>query len=161
MVCACSRRYMCPCEGVSPLAFHALACSLETIDQHLPVDVDTMREATAVNILSVYAAAKFAIDGFNKLPNSVPRVFIVEGNIMPFVPADNRYLSLGFGRVRGLPYSQRECSTYHNSSHNQVCQAYLIDYLASHRSRTTGERFYFAYQVNIPCYLPRCTVRLT
>jgi hypothetical protein len=143
-------------EEFSPLAFHTRACEAEAISQHLSVDVSTMQEAAGVDILSVYAAAKFAIDGFSRLPATVPRVFIVEGNVMPFAPAQERYLSLGFGRVRELPCMvvfQR--STYGSSLHKQACQAYLINYLATYRGRNTGERFYFAYQVHIP----RCQLR--
>lgn len=135
-------------KGISSLAFHAKACEVEAPDQHLSVDVNTMREAAGVDILSVYAAAKFAIDGFSKLPASAPRVFIVEGSAMPFTPVHRRYLSLGFGRVREPSYIVLLEHSTNSPLHKQVCQAYLIDYLATYRGRSTGERFYFAYQVH-------------
>lgn len=95
------------------------ACEVEIAGQHLSADVSTMQEAARVDIFSVYAAAKFAMDGFSKLPASAPRVFIVEGNAMPFTAAQERYLSLGFGRVRRLYYTLLlQPSTYSTSSHN-------------------------------------------
>ncbi|KAF8313270.1 hypothetical protein DL93DRAFT_1186616 [Clavulina sp. PMI_390] len=117
-------------------AFHLEACRHEDPTRSLSLDVGLMRLAAETDIHCVYAAAKFALQGFEQLSVvsamtniPVPRVFIIGGNAMPFLePPLERWLSLGYGRVT---------------------QSYLIKSLATYHSPRSGgqQQFYYVHQV--------------
>lgn len=69
-----------------------------------------MKKAAETDIHSVYVAAQFAIEGFDRLHDDFPHVFIVTGNAMPFQPAFARFLSLGYARVRNVLHSWVRCA---------------------------------------------------
>lgn len=58
-------------------------------------EVKTIGEA---GINSVWEAARFATAGFAKLPPGVPKVFILTGNALPFLPPVPGFLTLGLGK---------------------------------------------------------------
>jgi hypothetical protein len=51
-----------------------------------------------VNTVSVYAAAKHAVDGFDRLPRSTPKSFIFTGNILN-ISVIPKLVALGAGKT--------------------------------------------------------------
>lgn len=60
--------------------------------------VESMEASLNVNAISVYAAAKHAIDGFDKLPKSTRKTFIFTGNILNTSPIPH-LIALGAGKT--------------------------------------------------------------
>lgn len=61
------------------------------------ISVKDFEASLHVNTVSVYAAAKHAVEGFDKLPKSTLKSFIFTGNILNISPIP-RLLALGAGK---------------------------------------------------------------
>ncbi|KAF2149519.1 NAD(P)-binding protein [Myriangium duriaei CBS 260.36] len=63
------------------------------------VSVDDFVSDLTVNTVSVYAAAAEAVKGFKKLPDTLPKVFTVTGNMLNEAPlGDGSFVTLGAGK---------------------------------------------------------------
>jgi len=80
----------------------------------------------AVGVNGVFALAQCAIRGFDQLPTTIPRVFIVTGNLLPFVAAVPNMVTLGT---------------------QKVASAYLVQVFAKSYA-DKSYRFYYAHQVS-------------
>ncbi|KAG8967111.1 hypothetical protein FRC03_010666 [Tulasnella sp. 419] len=80
----------------------------------------------SVTGVNAYVAAQQSLKGFDKLPSDVPKAFIVNGNVLPFIDPIEPFLSLGLGKKAARDIVQVAADAY----------------------GPAGKRFYFAYQVS-------------
>ncbi|KAL0638007.1 hypothetical protein Q9L58_002942 [Maublancomyces gigas] len=89
------------------------------------ISAATLARDFNVNTIGLWAAARVAVAGWEKLDSAVPKAFIFTGNLLPWINIP-KYVTLGIGKA---------------------ASAHIIESLASTYGKR-GSRFYFAYQVN-------------
>lgn len=98
------------------------------LDDPFSASIDTLIEDNKSNIVGVYTAIQEAVAGWNTLAatNTDPKVFIVTGNIFPWMP-DPRMIGIGAGKAAA---------------------AFLMHVASKTEAfRERGYRFYFASEV--------------
>ena len=76
-----------------------------------PVSVSDYTKAQAVNVVSPFAAAKLAIEGFKKLPAGAPKVYIYTGNMQSSLIVSET-LPLGSGKNATLYFLETAAHAY-------------------------------------------------
>ena len=102
-----------------------------------------------VGTSSLYALAQAAVAGFDKLPSSVPRVFIATGNLLPFIDPIPNFVTLGPQKVSSVhlvklfneAYAKKGYRLAYYSSSLAISRAHLGEYLARSLDSITRTRF--------------------
>lgn len=81
----------------SVVIYNAYSLVLPSGTHPFSISVKDFEVSLNVNTVSAYAAAKHAVDGFDKLPKSTLKSFIFTGNILNISPIP-RLLALGVGK---------------------------------------------------------------
>jgi hypothetical protein len=80
-------------------------------DHPFSVNLADFETALKINTTSTYAAAKYAVDGFDKLPESTLKSFIYTGNMLNVSPMP-MLLTLGVGKAASAHIVESGASAY-------------------------------------------------
>ena len=81
--------------------------------------MEDFETALQVNTISTYAAAKCAVEGFDKLPQSTSKSFIYTGNILNVTPAPT-FLTLGVGKTASAHVVEAGAIAYASKGYRYV-----------------------------------------